>query len=102
MHEEGRTVEVAGIVFDASTSEAFVEGHSLGLTKTEFRMLLFLLQSDGRVFTREEIVAAVRGDDSPSTARSVDNHIMALRRKLGIHGDLIETIRGAGYRRRMS
>jgi len=102
MDERDSSVEVAGIILDAATCEALVEGQPLGLTKTEFRMLLFLLQSDGRVFTREEIIVAVRGDDSPSTARSVDNHILALRKKLGVLGDLIETVRGVGYRRRTS
>jgi len=73
----------------------------LELTKTEFRILLFLMQSDGRVFARKEIIAAVRGDDYPVTDHSVDAHVMLLRRKLGGHGKLIETVRGTGYRRRV-
>ena len=102
MDERPATVELAGIVLDSSTGEATVDGQPLRLTRTEFRVLFFLLQSDGRVFNRDEIIAAVQGSDYPVTARAIDNHILSLRRKLGARGDLIETIRGAGYRRRVS
>jgi two-component system phosphate regulon response regulator PhoB len=102
MDEGARTLEVAGITLDSSMREAFREGRPLGLTKTEFRILLFLLQGDGRTFSREEIIVAVQGEDYPVTAQSVNNHIQAIRRKLGDYGRLIETVRGAGYRRRLS
>jgi two-component system phosphate regulon response regulator PhoB len=52
------------------------------------------------VFARKEIIAAVQGDDYPVSEHSVDGHIMSLRKKLGIHAHLIETVRGVGYRRR--
>jgi len=100
MDESANPVRIAGLTLDPSTGGAFLEGQSLKLTKTEFRLLLFLMQSDGRVFTRKEIIAAVQGDDYPVTDRAVDGHIMSLRRKLGSHGNLIETVRGTGYRRR--
>jgi two-component system phosphate regulon response regulator PhoB len=100
MDESGNTVHIAGLTLAPSTGEALLEGQSLELTKTEFRVLLFLMQSDGSVFARKEIIAAVQGNDYPVTEHSVDGHIMSLRRKLGSHGTLIETVRGAGYRRR--
>jgi two-component system phosphate regulon response regulator PhoB len=100
MDETGKPVQIAGLTFGSSTHEAFLEGQPLGLTKTEFRLLLFLIQSDGRVFARKEIIAAVQGDDYPVSEHSVDGHIMSLRKKLGIHAHLIETVRGVGYRRR--
>ena len=100
MDEDTNSVQIAGLTLDPATGEALLEGQPLELTKTEFRLLLFLMQSDGRVFARKEIIAAVQGDDYPVTDHSVDSHIMLLRRKLGSHGRLIETIRGAGYRRR--
>jgi two-component system phosphate regulon response regulator PhoB len=100
MDERGNPVQIAGLTFDPSTHEAFLEGQPLGLTRTEFRLLLFLMQSNGRVFARKEIIAAVQGDDYPATERSVDSRVLSLRRKLGSHGSLIDTVRGAGYRRR--
>jgi two-component system phosphate regulon response regulator PhoB len=96
--EKENIVEIAGIVLDSSTGKAFLEGQPLRLTKTEFRVLFLLMQSGGRVFTREEIIVAVQGDDYPVTARSVDNHVLTLRKKLGGHGNLIETVRGVGFR----
>ena len=100
MEESTNTIQIAGLTLDPSKGEAFLEGRPLELTKTQFRILLFLMQSDGRVFSRTEIITAVQGDDYPVTEHSVDSHIMFLRRKLGIHAHLIETVRGAGYRRR--
>ena len=100
MNGSGNTVQIEGLVLEPSTGAAFLEGQSLKLTKTQFRILLFLMQSDGSVFARKEIIAAVQGNDYPVTDHSVDGHILSLRRKLGAHGNLIETVRGAGYRRR--
>ena len=68
------------------------------LTLTEFRILHLLARRPGWVFTRNQILEAAQGDDSSVTTRAVDVHIVALRRKLGPNGDLIETIRGVGYR----
>jgi len=70
----------------------------LGLTFTEFNLLHLLAQRPGWVFTRAQIVDAVRGYAYHVTERSVDVHVLGLRRKLGDHGDLIETVRGVGYR----
>ena len=73
------------------------------LTATEFRILLYLAKRPGWVFTRQQIVDAAQGDDSfindrYVTDRSVDVHIVSLRRKLGCCGAYIETVRGVGYR----
>ena len=73
------------------------------LTATEFRILLYLAKRPGWVFTRQQIVDAAQGDDSFVsdrfvTDRSVDVHIVSLRRKLGCCGAYIETVRGVGYR----
>jgi two-component system phosphate regulon response regulator PhoB len=69
------------------------------LTPTEFHILHFLARRPGWVFTRYQIVDAVRGEDADVTERSVDVHVAAIRRKLGHHHrDLIETLRGVGYR----
>jgi len=68
------------------------------LTPTEFRILHLLAQRPGWVFTRYQIVDRARGDDAGVTERSVDVHIAALRRKLAPCGEVVETIRGVGYR----
>jgi len=73
-------------------------GKSLDLTYTEFQVLYFLARRPGWVFTRSQIVDAVRGDDYPVTDRSVDVQIVGLRKKLGSYGKYIETVRGVGYR----
>ena len=78
--------------------EVQMAGALMQLTLTEFRILHLLARRPGWVFTRNQILEAAQGDDSSVTTRAVDVHIVALRRKLGPSGDLIETIRGVGYR----
>lgn len=75
-----------------------VAGKSVDLTATEFRVLHFLARKPGWVFTRQQIVDAVKGEDYAVTERSVDVQMVGLRRKLGVGADCIETIRGVGYR----
>ncbi len=74
------------------------KGTLIDLTYTEFQVLYILARRPGWVFTRSQIVDAVRGDDYPVTDRSVDVQIVGLRKKLGLYGDYIETVRGVGYR----
>ena len=78
--------------------EVLVGGALVQLTLTEFRILHLLARRPGWVFTRNQILEAAQSDDASVTTRAVDVHIVALRRKLGASGDLIETIRGVGYR----
>jgi len=68
------------------------------LTYTEFQILTFLAARPGWVYTRSQIIDAIRGDDYPVTDRSVDVQIVGLRKKLGMCGSYIETVRGVGYR----
>ncbi len=75
-----------------------VKGRSVDVTSTEFKLLHFLAQRAGWVFTRYQIVDAIHGSDYPVTDRSVDVQIVGLRKKLGPAGDYIETVRGVGYR----
>jgi len=78
------------------------KGKPIDLTFTEFQVLAFLATRPGWVFTRTQIVDAVRGDSYPVTDRSVDVQIVGLRKKLGEYGKYIETVRGVGYRFRES
>ncbi|NCD32715.1 MAG: response regulator [Spartobacteria bacterium] len=70
----------------------------IDLTATEFSMLHFLAQHPGWVFTRQQIVDSVKGTDYAVTERSVDVQIVGIRKKLGTAAELIETVRGIGYR----
>ena len=78
--------------------EVFVRGKPVELTATEFKLLHFLAQRPGWVFTRQQILDGVHGDNYAITDRAVDVQVVGLRRKLGAAGSYIETVRGVGYR----
>jgi len=80
---------------------AFNGEEQLDLFATEFALLKHFLTNPEIVFSRNQIIEAIRGPDYPVTDRSVDVQILGLRKKLGKAGDMIETIRGVGYRLRM-
>jgi DNA-binding response OmpR family regulator len=73
-----------------------VGSEEVAVTRTQFRLLSVLLAQPGRAFSRRELVET--GIESLVTERTVDVHIKELRRKLGRHGSLIQTVRGHGYR----
>ena len=78
--------------------EVQVKNEAIVLTNLEFMVLHFLAKRPGWVYSRYQIVEGVRGSNYPVTDRSVDVLIVGLRKKLGLAGDYIETVRGAGYR----
>ncbi|MCF8062243.1 MAG: response regulator transcription factor [Deltaproteobacteria bacterium] len=86
------------LVIHPGRREVLVDEQPVTLTYTEFSILAYLARRPGWVFTRSQIVDAVRGDDYPVTDRSVDVQIVGLRRKLGPAGAFVETVRGVGYR----
>lgn len=91
-------VDIQGLAIDPVRHEAKLRGEKLELTLTEFRILHWLSRHPGRVCTRQQIIDAVRGDDYPVTERSVDVQVASLRKKLGEESELIQTVRGVGYR----
>jgi two-component system, OmpR family, alkaline phosphatase synthesis response regulator PhoP len=91
-------VEWGGIRLDPARHEVLVGEAKVELSATEFSILEFLLRRPGWVFTRSQIIDAVKGRDYPVTDRAVDVQILSLRRKLGEGGEAIETVRGVGYR----
>ena len=98
---QGGDDEILGtddLVIHVGQHEVTVGGQSVPLTHTEFRLLHFLAQKPGCVFSRGQIVTAVQGDDYPVTDRAVDVQVAGLRKKLGEASRYIETVRGAGYR----
>ncbi len=86
------------LVIHPGRHEVLVQGQPVDLTVTEFRLLHMLARRPGWVFTRSQIVSAVHGDDYPVSDRSVDVQIVGLRKKLGVCGEYVETVRGVGYR----
>ena len=95
---EDQTLRRGPLAIHRGRREVLLEGAALTLTWTEFQILALLASRPGWVFTRYQIVDAVRGEDYPVTERAVDVHMVGLRRKLGEHGALLETVRGVGYR----
>jgi two-component system phosphate regulon response regulator PhoB len=75
-----------------------LEGEEVSLTATEFRLLLTLVERRGRVQTRPQLLETVWDAQPDIQTRTVDMHVQRLRAKLGGIGDLIETVRGFGYR----
>jgi len=79
---------------------AFVEraGEKISLTRSEFEILRTLIEREGRVVSREALVAQLRGNPGAASARVIDTHVKAIRRKLGDDRLRVETVRGFGYR----
>ena len=96
--EEESILKVHNLLLHPGRRQVLVNGDQVELTFTEFGILNFLARRPGWVFTRSQIVDAVRGDDYSVTYRSVDVQIVGLRKKLGPAGKYIETVRGVGYR----
>ena len=94
----GEALKVHDITINPGRREVVCGRSSVELTNSEFRLLHFLAQRPGWVFTREQIVDGVKGEDYAVTDRAVDVQMVSLRRKLGKRGDYIETVRGVGYR----
>lgn len=95
---EGEIVRRGDLVIDPGRREARRGGKPLALTATEFRLLHLLSLHPGRVFSRAELINAVLGREVAVVDRTIDVHITGLRRKMAGCGDLIETVRGFGYR----
>jgi two-component system phosphate regulon response regulator PhoB len=96
--DESSSFSIHGLFIHPGRHKVLVEGEQVDLTHTEFRLLHLLARRPGWVFTRSQIVDAARGPDYAVTDRSVDVHVVGLRRKLGRSGLFIETVRGVGYR----
>jgi two-component system phosphate regulon response regulator PhoB len=96
--DDTQVITVQGIQIHPGRRSVTAGGKPVDLTFTEFQLLYVLARRPGWVFTRSQIVDAVRGSDYPVTDRSVDVQVVGLRKKLGAHGKAIETVRGVGYR----
>ena len=96
--EKAGGVEVAGIKMDTEAHEVFVKGKKVELTATEFKILEILTSRTGRVFSREQLLDNLWGNEKTVVDRTIDVHIKHLREKLGAAGKMIRNIRGVGYK----
>lgn len=87
-----------GVMVDRRRFVASANDNPLHLTKSEFKLLETLIRQPGRAFGRTELVDAALGDDTMVLDRTIDVHVRALRKKMQDAAELIETVRGVGYR----
>ena len=99
--EPPEVIRRGDLVIDTTRHEVRCGDRPIGLTATEFRLLQFLASHPGRVFSRGELIDHALGQDVAVLDRTIDVHVMALRKKLKHRGDWIETVRGFGYRFRL-
>ena len=91
-------ISVGDLVIDPARHEVICCGEPVEFTATEFRLLHYLASRPGRVYSRSQLLDPVVGDDALVSNRNIDVHIRSLRKKLCSCSELIETIRGVGYR----
>lgn len=91
-------IKIEALTIDSKKFQLNIGGAAIDLTKSEFSILHFLAAHRGWVFTRYQIVNAIRGEQYVVTERAVDVQIAGLRKKLGDYADFVETVRGVGYR----
>jgi two-component system phosphate regulon response regulator PhoB len=96
--QESEPVTREELFINPGRREVTIKGKLLELTNTEFKLLYLLAKQPGWVFTRDQIVDRVHGEDYPVSDRSVDVQVVGLRKKLGRYGKFVETVRGVGYR----
>jgi len=96
--DTGENIVLKDLEIVPGKHEVLISGQKIDLTHSEFQILYFLAMRPGWVFTRGQIVDAIRGENYAVTDRSIDFQMVGLRKKLGIVGDYIETVRGVGYK----
>jgi len=96
--KKGEALELGPLTIDEDAHEARVNGEMISLTPYEFKLLATLAQNKGRVLTRDRLIQEVQGGGVAVVERAIDTHVFGLRKKLGESADLIETVRGVGYR----
>lgn len=96
--KKGAQLELGPLVVDENAHEARLHGNLISLTPYEFKLLATLAQNKGRVLTRDRLIEEVQGSGVAVVERAIDTHVFGLRKKLGECADLIETVRGVGYR----
>lgn len=96
--DEAQVLRVGDLMVDKERHQFTIKGKPVVLTKLEFKMISFFLSNRGKVFSRDQLLSGVWEGEAFVVDRTVDVHVKSLRAKLGKHRDLIETVRGSGYR----
>ena len=96
--EESIVLRAEGLMIDRDRRSVTMNGKPVNFTKLEFEMLGFLMENRGKVFSRDQLLSSVWPGQAFVVDRTVDVHMRSIRQKLGKHRDLIETVRGSGYR----
>jgi two-component system, OmpR family, phosphate regulon response regulator PhoB len=96
--EETNVIRVGELSLFPESYEAKCGNEPIQLTASEFKLLLALAHNRGRVLTRDSLIEQVQGEGVSVVGRTVDTHVFGLRKKLGACADVIETVRGVGYR----
>jgi len=96
--DDSGIIKRGNLIMNRGKREVTLNGKSITMTFSEFEILYLLAKRPGWVFTRNQIVNEVKGDDYPVTDRAIDVQIVGLRKKLKGDEDVIETVRGVGYR----
>ena len=96
--EDRIDMELSGVRMDIKKHEVTVDGKQAALTLKEFELLEKLMRNQGIVLTRDQLLTEIWGYDFDGETRTVDVHIRTLRQKLGAKGEIIQTVRGVGYR----
>ena len=96
--EDRIDMELSGVRMDIKKHEVTVDGKQIALTLKEFELLEKLMRNQGIVLTRDQLLTEIWGYDFDGETRTVDVHIRTLRQKLGTKGEIIQTVRGVGYR----
>lgn len=91
-------IEIGPLRVSLKTYKAHLDGEPMSLTPSEFKLLSTMLEYRGRVLTRAKLIEEVQGEGISVIGRTIDTHVFGLRKKLKDHADLIETVRGIGYR----
>jgi two-component system phosphate regulon response regulator PhoB len=96
--EQNKIIKIKDLIIDQERHSVHINQKPVEMTFTEFSLLHYLAGRPGRVMSRDQIIDAVRGEDYAVTDRAVDVQIVGLRKKLGKYSNLIQTVRGVGYR----
>lgn len=94
----GDRLRVGPIDADLGSHRVTLDDEPMQLTLTEFRLLISLMRSKGKALSRNDLIARAMGPGVMVTARTIDVHVASIRKKLGSHGEMIQTVRGVGYR----
>jgi len=96
--ELSQKIQIGNLKVDIEAHRVFCDREEVLLTPSEFKLLTALMQNQGKVLSREKLIELVQGQGVAVVDRAIDTHVFGLRRKLGPCSEVIETIRGVGYR----